>query len=608
MPPKKPTTLKEPVAAPTNITMVRASKRKAAEEPRIAAVPPPASKRRGRSKNTAEVPIEGEAIADEPPIAAIARMPRVDAVRRSPRPQRAGRNIDPTGKQAKAEKAAVKRAQKLEKANQRQLQKEKAEAAQDELVAMEVDESFTQTAERAHRVRRISDMVRPAQIESDGGEFAGLTEMVFSDDSDSSPEDDESTNAKTRIPTNVKKPAIRAQVAARKPSAKKRGTGKVAQPVASGLNAAWLANLGNNLPQVSPNRVVTAIDDEAADSTRPDFPPSPLKFNRNAANATIAKASQRNLQRTNTLVSVPMNVTMDPPTERKPNTRNVVKPASQHKVTANPQPRTHTSRTGIKHASASVTSDRAAKKETAGTGADSIFAMPKGTLLVSALPSIISFFRERYFSTIYSGLYASSKPFDDFMKGSPAFLELSRTAFKTIWPDVHYELEPDDTLYLIQWGPDSIIAWVSYFCKTYGSPIFYEKPVPRDGSWNPKDPNYEPPSGFLRSPAMIELGRRFLRDRDTAALDFGPPRGLFVLLLTSFEKAVRSHKTGQYVGTDFNEKTCGLWVKQYNKNFDSKSDEWWDRVLAPYCDTSDVEEDVEMSMLDEGRAMLPMSP
>jgi hypothetical protein len=41
------------------------------------------------------------------------------------------------------------------------------------------------------------------------------------------------------------------------------------------------------------------LDDEAALSTRPDFPLSPDRFDREAANAKLAKASKRNPFRKN---------------------------------------------------------------------------------------------------------------------------------------------------------------------------------------------------------------------------------------------------------------------------------------------------------------------
>ena len=36
-----------------------------------------------------------------------------------------------------------------------------------------------------------------------------------------------------------------------------------------------------------------------------------------------------------------------------------------------------------------------------------------------------------------------------------------------------------------------IIDWVDWFRNTYGSPIFYERPVPQYGTWDPKSPDYQ---------------------------------------------------------------------------------------------------------------------
>jgi hypothetical protein len=36
-----------------------------------------------------------------------------------------------------------------------------------------------------------------------------------------------------------------------------------------------------------------------------------------------------------------------------------------------------------------------------------------------------------------------------------------------------------------------IIDWVDWFHNTYGSPIFYERPVPQYSTWDPKSPDYQ---------------------------------------------------------------------------------------------------------------------
>jgi hypothetical protein len=138
------------------------------------------------------------------------------------------------------------------------------------------------------------------------------------------------------------------------------------------------------------------------------------------------------------------------------------------------------------------------------------------------------------------------------------------------------------------------------------------------------------PRGFLKSPILIQLGSRFLENSQDTAFDFGPPRGLFVLLLTAvsnrrcvarlihilrtqisqYEKIARSYKLGHYVHAgDFEAKTCNMWVKQYNKNFDGKTAEWWEKLLTFYGADAIIESDVEggESILDEQRAALPIS-
>jgi hypothetical protein len=124
----------------------------------------------------------------------------------------------------------------------------------------------------------------------------------------------------------------------------------------------------------------------------------------------------------------------------------------------------------------------------------------------------------------------------------------------------------------------------------------------------------------------MDIGTHFLQEIKDSAFDFGPPQGLFVLVLTAvsplqhsqliltmsmqYEKVVRSYKTGVYVPTgDFCAKWCNTWVRQYNKNF-NKDDSWWSDLLGHYNIAGigqSKQADMDMSTLDEGQAALPMS-
>ena len=134
------------------------------------------------------------------------------------------------------------------------------------------------------------------------------------------------------------------------------------------------------------------------------------------------------------------------------------------------------------------------------------------------------------------------------------------------------------------------------------------------------------PRGFLKSPVLIQLGSRFLENSKDTAFNFGPPRGLFVLLLTvvsccipfiyilrtkfsQYEKVARSYKLGYYIHSgDFEAKTCNMWVRQYNKNFDGKTAQWWEKILTFYSADTAVESDVGGdSIIDKKRAALPIS-
>lgn len=138
---------------------------------------------------------------------------------------------------------------------------------------------------------------------------------------------------------------------------------------------------------------------------------------------------------------------------------------------------------------------------------------------------------------------------------------------------------------------------------------------------------YQKPRGFLKSKYMISIGAQFLQDSQDTKYKFGPPRGLFVLIMTAvsyiscycysfpcsnslqFERAARAYKTGVYVNPgDFCAKSCNSWVKAYGNNFTGKSTEWWESLLGHYdVAESEPEKVGDMSILDETRGALPMS-
>ena len=68
-------------------------------------------------------------------------------------------------------------------------------------------------------------------------------------------------------------------------------------PVASSLNATWMASSRSKKGATEVTK--HALDDDAAMSTRPSFALSPNRFDREAANAKLVKATKRNPLRKN---------------------------------------------------------------------------------------------------------------------------------------------------------------------------------------------------------------------------------------------------------------------------------------------------------------------
>jgi len=154
--------------------------------------------------------------------------------------------------------------------------------------------------------------------------------------------------------------------------------------------------------------------------------------------------------------------------------------------------------------------------------------MPKGGK-IGLLPSRLLSLRSKYFAMLLAALFASQEPSNDFLKTLPTFLATCYTMFKSVWPYINVIVEMNDVLFNVvslptsynnetwlkfdlqgyqrlierrgkihdlvktslqtyfasQWySPAEIANWVEWFCDTYGSPIFYETPIPQDGVWD----------------------------------------------------------------------------------------------------------------------------
>ena len=194
----------------------------------------------------------------------------------------------------------------------------------------------------------------------------------------------------------------------------------ISLPVASGFNPNWLkssAKLKGGEQAIQPTM---AFDDDAALSTRPDFPPSPIGFDRQRANAKISNATQRN------------------PAQKAPKRRL----ASTSKTPQNDPGSMHISN------QPQARSTRSTDVTVVDDGRNLL--MPKGGQRLGSLPSVILSESNRYFATLFNALFASQNPFEDFKKTSISFLTISRTAFAQVWPKlVDIQLEADDTLFQI---------------------------------------------------------------------------------------------------------------------------------------------------------------
>ncbi|KAH8979307.1 hypothetical protein EDB92DRAFT_390096 [Lactarius akahatsu] len=107
------------------------------------------------------------------------------------------------------------------------------------------------------------------------------------------------------------------------------------------------------------------------------------------------------------------------------------------------------------------------------------------------------------------------------------------------------------------------------------------------------------PNGFLRSPFILPVAETYLgfASRSVLRPSLGPkspPKGLYVMILTAVERAMRAHLTGRFNAPgDFNHRTSWNAMKDFDRILDQVSESCWARALDFVdCDKENLDESV----------------
>ncbi|KAH9172314.1 hypothetical protein EDB89DRAFT_2069978 [Lactarius sanguifluus] len=243
-----------------------------------------------------------------------------------------------------------------------------------------------------------------------------------------------------------------------------------------------------------------------------------------------------------------------------------------------------------------------------------------------------------FLPTLSHALYISDHPFTDWTRESSALVETVQVAFELSFTNISYTLSAQDGIVKAAYDrmktrrskiasdvlmlvktfferaefkdqPEKIKDYVHWALKA-GGPAYYENPVPKSSKLRKDDPNYTKPDGFLRSQFILPVAKTYLgfASRSVLRPTLGaksPPRGLYVMILTAVERAMRAHLTGRFNAPgDFNHQTSWNAMKDFDRILDRVSESRWAQALDFVdCDKDNLDE----SMLSAYRVDLYLS-
>ncbi|KAI9436717.1 hypothetical protein H4582DRAFT_1816412, partial [Lactarius indigo] len=239
-----------------------------------------------------------------------------------------------------------------------------------------------------------------------------------------------------------------------------------------------------------------------------------------------------------------------------------------------------------------------------------------------------------FLPTLSHALYISDHPFTDWVRESGALVEAVQVVFDLSFTNISYTLSPQDGIVKAAYDrmktrrsklasdvlllvktfferaefkdqPDKIRDYVHWALRS-GGPAYYENPVPKSSKLRKDDPNYKKPDGFLRSQFILPVAETYLSFASRSVLrpslgPKSPPKGLYVMILTAVERAMRAHLTGGFNAPgDFNHRTTWNSMKDFDRILSQVSESRWAQALNFVA--YDEENRVDESLLSAYRA------
>ncbi|KAF8262142.1 hypothetical protein EI94DRAFT_1886678 [Lactarius quietus] len=185
-----------------------------------------------------------------------------------------------------------------------------------------------------------------------------------------------------------------------------------------------------------------------------------------------------------------------------------------------------------------------------------------------------------FLPTLSHALYISDHPFTDWTWQSSTFLETMQAVFDMSFTNISYTISPQDCILKAAYDRmktrrskivGDVLASVKRFfegpefhtrpkkIKDYipwalgsGGPAYYDTPVPANCRLRLGDPDCPQPDGFLHSQFILPIAKQYLTFAAKSVYHptlgpKNPPKGLYAIILTAVECAMRAHIMGVFI-------------------------------------------------------------
>ncbi|KAH9008157.1 hypothetical protein EDB83DRAFT_2681535 [Lactarius deliciosus] len=229
-----------------------------------------------------------------------------------------------------------------------------------------------------------------------------------------------------------------------------------------------------------------------------------------------------------------------------------------------------------------------------------------------------------FLPTLSHAFYITDHPFTNWIWESNTLLQTVQIVFNLSFPNISYMLSvqdkvvkatrrskiASDVLLLVKTffegtefrnRPERIKEHVRWALR-FGGGAYYETPVPKSCTLKPNDPGCPKPDGFLCSQFILPVAKTYVNFAEKSVLHpslgpRNPPKGLYAMVLTAVERAMRAHMTGAFHAPgDFNHQITWNSMKDFYKILDQVRESHWAQALK-FDDFDDTESGADKSFL-----------